>query len=83
MTQKTNAARLLDQIGIPYELREYELDLENLSAESVAAKVNLPARQLFKKAHRCFPKEESRRIRPAAADTDTTQSPRRGLLIAL
>jgi len=48
MTQKTNAARLLDQIGIPYELREYEVDLEDLSAESVAAKVNLPARQLFK-----------------------------------
>ena len=58
MTQKTNAARLLDQIGIPYELREYELDLENLSAESVAANVNLPARQLFKKDHRCFPEEE-------------------------
>jgi len=48
VTQKTNAARLLDQIGIPYELREYEVDLEDLSAESVAAKVNLPARQLFK-----------------------------------
>jgi Cys-tRNA(Pro)/Cys-tRNA(Cys) deacylase len=48
VTKKTNAARLLDQIGIPYELREYEVDLEDLSAESVAAKVNLSARQLFK-----------------------------------
>jgi Cys-tRNA(Pro)/Cys-tRNA(Cys) deacylase len=55
VTQKTNAPGLLDQIGIPYELREYEVDLEDLSAESVAAKANLPTRQLFKKDHRCFP----------------------------
>jgi Cys-tRNA(Pro)/Cys-tRNA(Cys) deacylase len=48
MIQKTNAARLLDQMGIPYELREYEVDPEDLAAEGVAAKIGLPPRQLFK-----------------------------------
>ena len=48
MPQKTNAVRLLDQMGINYELREYEVDLDDLTAESVAAKVGLPAEQVFK-----------------------------------
>ena len=48
MAQKTNAARLLDQMGIIYELREYEVDPEDLAAEAVAAKIGLPAGQLFK-----------------------------------
>jgi len=45
---KTNAARLLDGMGIRYELREYEVDSEDLSAESVAAKIGLPPEQVFK-----------------------------------
>jgi Cys-tRNA(Pro)/Cys-tRNA(Cys) deacylase len=45
---KTNAARLLDQMGIHYELREYEVDPEDLAAETVAAKIGLPAEQVFK-----------------------------------
>jgi Cys-tRNA(Pro)/Cys-tRNA(Cys) deacylase len=45
---KTNAARLLDTLGIAYTLREYEVDPEDLSAETVAAKVGLPAEQVFK-----------------------------------
>ena len=48
MPAKTNAARLLDQLGIRYELREYAVDPEDLSAESVAAKVGLPPEQVFK-----------------------------------
>ena len=48
MPAKTNAARILDQLGIKYELREYTVDLEDLSAETVAAKVGLPAEQVFK-----------------------------------
>ena len=48
MTQKTNAARFLDQMGIHYELREYEVDPEDLAAEAVAAKIDLPPEQLFK-----------------------------------
>ena len=45
---KTNAARILDALGIHYELREYEVDEEDLSAESVARKVGLPPEQVFK-----------------------------------
>ncbi len=48
MTQKTNAVRLLDQMGINYELRSYEVDPDDLTAESVATKVGLPAEQVFK-----------------------------------
>jgi Cys-tRNA(Pro)/Cys-tRNA(Cys) deacylase len=45
---KTNAARMLDEAGIHYELREYEVDPEDLRAETVAGKVGLPAEQVFK-----------------------------------
>jgi Cys-tRNA(Pro)/Cys-tRNA(Cys) deacylase len=45
---KTNAVRLLDQLGIPYQLREYEVDPNDLAAEAVAAKIGLPAEQVFK-----------------------------------
>src|SRR4051794_22885939 len=45
---KTNAARLLDTLQIAYELRDYEVDPDNLTAESVAAKIGLPAEQVFK-----------------------------------
>ena len=45
---KTNAARLLDQMGIQYDLRAYEVDPEDLAAETVAAKIGLPAEQVFK-----------------------------------
>jgi Cys-tRNA(Pro)/Cys-tRNA(Cys) deacylase len=45
---KTNAARILDQLGIPYELREYTVDPEDLSAPSVAAKIGMPVEQVFK-----------------------------------
>ena len=47
-TAKTNAARLLDQMGIQYELRAYEVDPNDLAAETVAAKIGLPAEQVFK-----------------------------------
>ncbi len=45
---KTNAARLLKQLGIRYELREYEVDPEDLAAETVAAKIGMPPEQVFK-----------------------------------
>jgi Cys-tRNA(Pro)/Cys-tRNA(Cys) deacylase len=45
---KTNAARLLDSLGIHYELHDYEVDPDDLAAESVAAKVGLPPEQVFK-----------------------------------
>ena len=45
---KTNAARALDRLRIKYELRGYEVDPDDLAAETVAAKVGLPPEQLFK-----------------------------------
>jgi Cys-tRNA(Pro)/Cys-tRNA(Cys) deacylase len=45
---KTNAARILDQLKIKYELREYEVDPEDLAAETVAAKIGMPPEQVFK-----------------------------------
>ena len=45
---KTNATRLLDQLGVRYELREYEVDPEDLTAETVARKIGLPLEQVFK-----------------------------------
>lgn len=45
---KTNAARLLDSLGMQYELREYEVDPNDLAAETVAAKIGLPPEQVFK-----------------------------------
>jgi Cys-tRNA(Pro)/Cys-tRNA(Cys) deacylase len=47
-TTKTNAARLLDSLNIAYELRAYEVDLEDLTAISVARKIGLPPEQVFK-----------------------------------
>ena len=45
---KTNAARQLDSLHIPYELRDYEVDPEDLAAEAVAAKIGMPPEQVFK-----------------------------------
>jgi Cys-tRNA(Pro)/Cys-tRNA(Cys) deacylase len=45
---KTNAVRLLDELKIRYELRTYEVDPDDLSAETVAAKIGLPPEQVFK-----------------------------------
>jgi Cys-tRNA(Pro)/Cys-tRNA(Cys) deacylase len=45
---KTNGARFLESLGIPFELREYEVDPEDLSAITVARKIGMPAEQVFK-----------------------------------
>ena len=45
---KTNAMRMLDTLGIRYEIREYEVDADDLSAERVAGDIGLPAEQVFK-----------------------------------
>jgi Cys-tRNA(Pro)/Cys-tRNA(Cys) deacylase len=45
---KTNAVRVLDRLAINYELREYDVDPGDLSAETVAAKIGLPPGQVFK-----------------------------------
>jgi Cys-tRNA(Pro)/Cys-tRNA(Cys) deacylase len=48
MTGKTNAVRVLEGLQISYELREYEVDPEDLAAETVAAKIGMPVEQVFK-----------------------------------
>src|SRR3954468_21459684 len=45
---KTNAARILDVAGTHYELREYEVDEDDLSAPHVAEKIGMPPEQVFK-----------------------------------
>ncbi|HUN84321.1 MAG TPA: Cys-tRNA(Pro) deacylase [Terracidiphilus sp.] len=45
---KTNGARFLETLGIPFDLREYEVDPEDLSAVAVARKIGMPAEQVFK-----------------------------------
>ena len=46
--KKTNVARILDGLKISYELREYTVDESDLSAETVAKKVDVPIEQIFK-----------------------------------
>lgn len=45
---KTNALRLLERLGIAHEVREYEVDPDDLRAEKVAAAIGLPPEQVFK-----------------------------------
>ena len=45
---KTNATRILDGKGIRYRLAEYEVDPDDLAAQSVARKVGMPPEQVFK-----------------------------------
>jgi Cys-tRNA(Pro)/Cys-tRNA(Cys) deacylase len=45
---KTNGARFLESLGIAFELREYEVDPEDLSAITVAKKIGMPPEQVFK-----------------------------------
>lgn len=45
---KTNGARYLESLGIAFELREYEVDPNDLTAITVAKKIGMPAEQVFK-----------------------------------
>lgn len=45
---KTNAVRILDSQGVRYELREYEVDENDLSAPHVADAIGMPPEQVFK-----------------------------------
>lgn len=45
---KTNGARFLETLSIPFELREYEVDPDDLSAITVARKIGMPPEQVFK-----------------------------------
>ena len=45
---KTNVMRLLEQAGIPYIAKEYEVDENDLSGEHVAELTQTPPEQVFK-----------------------------------
>ena len=46
--KKTNAARILDKLKIPYEIKTYEVDEEDLSAVHVAETAGLDVSTVFK-----------------------------------
>lgn len=46
--KKTNAARILEGMGVDFELWNYEVDPDDVSAKAVAAKIGLPPEQIFK-----------------------------------
>ena len=48
MSDKTNAARILDRMKIPYSLVEYDVDPDNLAADHVAEELGEPIEQVFK-----------------------------------
>lgn len=45
---KTNAVRLLDKLGIAYKLVDYDVNPDDLAAESVAAKIGMDPARVFK-----------------------------------
>lgn len=45
---KTNACRFLDQLGLSYNIQQYTVDPDDLSATAVAAKIGLPIEQVYK-----------------------------------
>ena len=46
--KKTNAARILDKLGIDYEIKTYEVDETDLSAVHVAQVVGMDIKTVFK-----------------------------------
>ena len=47
-TKKTNAARILDSLSIPYEMRAFPVDLDDLSAVHAAKMLDMPVERVFK-----------------------------------
>ena len=45
---RTNVMRLLEVAGIPFVIKEYAVDEEDLSGEHTAAMIGVPADQVFK-----------------------------------
>lgn len=46
--KKTNAARILEGLKIPYKLHTYEVDPENLAADNVAELLGEPIERVYK-----------------------------------
>ncbi len=46
--KKTNAARILERLGVDYKILEFDVDEDDLSAQDAARKLGLPPEQIFK-----------------------------------
>lgn len=46
--KKTNAARILDKINLSYQLKEFTVDKNDMSAENAAEQLGVPLSQVFK-----------------------------------
>ncbi len=46
--KKTNVVRILERLEIPYDLLEFDVDEDDLSAQDAARKLGLPPAQIFK-----------------------------------
>ena len=46
--KKTNAARMLESSGVSFELWNYEVDPNDVSAKAVAGKIGIPPERIFK-----------------------------------
>lgn len=46
--KKTNAARRLDDLGISYQLVQFDVDEADLSAETAAEAIGMPYEQVYK-----------------------------------
>ena len=69
--KKTNAARVLDRMGIPYTLATYDVDLEDLSAVHAAAELHVDPETVFKTlVVRATPGGIIMACLPAAAELD-------------
>ena len=73
---KTNGARILESLGIAFELREYEVDPEDLSALTVAKKIGMPRRAgLQNAADHWRPGSTSSQSSPATPNWTSKSSP--------
>ncbi len=46
--KKTNAARILERLGVGYRILDFDVDEDDLSAQDAARKLGLPPEQIFK-----------------------------------
>jgi Cys-tRNA(Pro)/Cys-tRNA(Cys) deacylase len=85
---KTNGARFLESLGIAFELREYEVDPNDLTAITVAKKIGMPAEQVFKTllttaGRRLCLRRDSRRCRAGLQEAGARRGLRKAEMVPL
>lgn len=86
--KKTNAARILDELGIPYTLHEAHVDERDLSAVTLAHTLGVPVEEVYKTLvargdkhgilMACIPAEEEldlKRLAAASGNKNVTMVP--------